>query len=596
MSRIRRSATALLVFMAAALLSAPVGVFGAENAAGQPAEEETTKAIYEEEEGQELITDTEEPSEGKQKDDLTAMAEEAVVPEKEIASDENTAPDEDVVSDADTAPDEDVVSEAETAPDEDIVSDAETAPENPVPPESSDDVENAIAPQITGGPEESADDSEEVTIEEKSEENVEEIAVTTCAAGNAVVNTSAALTQNGWRTEKEERFYYINGKKTTGIRYINGKKYVFGASGALVRNGWVTVGSRRVHTDKNGCLQTGWKTICGRRYYLSPKTGAMKKGLVTIKGKKYYFTVSGKLRKNGKVQVGKNIYKSDRKGILTKIGTAKLKKGWKKEEGARFYYVRGKRVTGVRKIKGKNYLFDPDGRLAKNRWVTIKGKTYYADKKGRPGTGLQKIGDKYYLFGKNGVKQTGRKNFGGKTYYFDPAGVMRTGMVKEASGTYCYGSDGALVTDREIVIDGTKYVLDSTGKITAVKRTVHHNAEGHPEWVKTGTDWIVSDEAWDEPVYELMYSCTYWAQGEEECGFMDRDDDVVAYHVASVHGRNAYINHLGSRDIPSWASIYVQTGTIHHPAGEKKAVDRYEKVYVEDSPAWDEEVIDFWTE
>ena len=72
---------------------------------------------------------------------------------------------------------------------------------------------------------------------------------------------------------------------------------------------------------------------------------------------------------------------------------------------------------------------------------------------------------------------------------------------------------------------------------------------------------------------------------------MDKDEDVVHHHVVTVHGRTAYIYHDGSESFPSWGSKYAQTDTIHHPAGDKKQVDNWKEVFVEDKPAWDEEVI-----
>lgn len=76
----------------------------------------------------------------------------------------------------------------------------------------------------------------------------------------------------GWISADGKYSYYVNGKKTTGWKIINAKKYYF---------------------DEDGIRQTGWIQVDGYTYYL--KSCVMQTGWKTIKGKTYYFAMDGKM-------------------------------------------------------------------------------------------------------------------------------------------------------------------------------------------------------------------------------------------------------------------------------------------------------------
>ncbi len=88
---------------------------------------------------------------------------------------------------------------------------------------------------------------------------------------------------------------------------------------------------------------------------------------------------------------------------------AAAKKGWKKENGKKYYVnAAGKHKTG---------------------WFSYKGKKYYLDPKadGAAAAGLKKIGGKYYCFNKKGEMLTDRRAYPvGKSHYvIDSKGVAR---------------------------------------------------------------------------------------------------------------------------------------------------------------------------
>lgn len=99
----------------------------------------------------------------------------------------------------------------------------------------------------------------------------------------------------------------------------------------------------------------------------------------------------------------------------------------------------------------------------KNKWVKIKGKYYYFDKKGYRKTGwLTYKGNKYYL-NKKGVRVTGFKTIKNKKYYFSKKGVMIKGWLK-SKGNYYYANSKGVIQKGLKQIDNHVYYFDINGK------------------------------------------------------------------------------------------------------------------------------------
>lgn len=58
--------------------------------------------------------------------------------------------------------------------------------------------------------------------------------------------------------------------------------------------------------------------------------------------------------------------------------SSETKNGWKTESGYKYYYINGKKQTGLKTIKKKLYYFDSKGRLTVSRHGIKIGKNYYA--------------------------------------------------------------------------------------------------------------------------------------------------------------------------------------------------------------------------
>ena len=270
--------------------------------------------------------------------------------------------------------------------------------------------------------------------------------------------------KNGWVTEKGKTYYYENGKRHTGMLYLDeGTYYMSYDDGHLITGYAVDFYTERragyyfSPTAKNGAhagyMVTGWVSADGNtRYFLTEKdkpdedsiyyqrTGTLVRGWYTINGFKYYFG-----------EEGEDLYDQDEAHYNDKI------------------VLGGIQATGWRKIGGKTYYFWPSTKNGHYKgvmvtgWQTINGYKYYFGKDGVQRTGFQTVGGKKYYFfpktsGKN-YKGTMAKNWqtiDGKTYYFGSNGVMRTGWQTINGWKYYFGTNGA-ETKGFKTIDGKKY-------------------------------------------------------------------------------------------------------------------------------------------
>lgn len=144
----------------------------------------------------------------------------------------------------------------------------------------------------------------------------------------------------------------------------------------------------------------------------------------------------------------------------------------------------------VKNSKGYRYRYTSNGKYAKNRWLCIKGKIYYVNKKNYRVTGLKKYRQNYYYLNARGVLSFGWRTVSGKTYYFSSTtGAAQIGWADIGNARYyfdkkgvmqtscwvddCYlGADGIMA--RSTVVDG--YYVDADGKRTEVKLE-----DGQPE-------------------------------------------------------------------------------------------------------------------
>lgn len=234
---------------------------------------------------------------------------------------------------------------------------------------------------------------------------------------------------------------------------------------------------------------------------------------------------------NGRKKTGRRAYRSSLLAALALIlGFVMINTGIKadaakakfvKKAGRTYYYdAKGRKATGLKKIKGKWYYFSKKGVRYQKGWQTIKGKKYYFSKKnGAAYTGLKKISGKLYLFAKDGKRygsglitysgktyyvkggnvQTGWRNLKGNRYYFsDRNGAALTGWQTVAGKEYCFDDRGGMQKGKWI---GDKYV-GAKGYVTKEK--------GEEEGQTPGFQFPEKPEpVVEEQPFELFYNETY---------------------------------------------------------------------------------------
>ena len=90
--------------------------------------------------------------------------------------------------------------------------------------------------------------------------------------------SKGSSSKNGWETDsKGNKYYYENGKKVTGEKYISGYWYLFKETTGEMITGWYDFPNKKVYYDSSGRMVKGEKTINGKTYYFDQATGAMVK-------------------------------------------------------------------------------------------------------------------------------------------------------------------------------------------------------------------------------------------------------------------------------------------------------------------------------
>lgn len=116
------------------------------------------------------------------------------------------------------------------------------------------------------------------------------------------------------------------------------------------------------------------------------------------------------------------------------------------------------------KIKGKYYYFNKKG-YRKTGWLTYKGKRYYLNKNGVRVTGMKTISKKKYYFSKKGVMITGWIKYKNQYYYADSKGVIQKGLKQINNQIYYFDTNGKRVAGANIVLGNMTYYFANNGTL-----------------------------------------------------------------------------------------------------------------------------------
>ena len=271
-------------------------------------------------------------------------------------------------------------------------------------------------------------------------------------------NADGSLRVNTWGYDGTYWHYYgADGQMyQSGLYEIAGVKYYF-TDGNMVTSDIVKVNNQIYVADANGYLtsapKTGW-ILAGSDYYYV-KNGTLLSGypaIEKINGAYYAFDYNGKMYANGEYQGYRSATCRARAD-----GSLYVSQWYQAVNGNWYYYGEdANRVTGMVKINGVSYLFNPDGILKINGVVQSSGKYYLADENGicvqTPGWVLK----------------------GGIWYYVQSDGSLYQGILK--AGGYTYYMNPRMVTNSEWeVIDGIPYTIDASGHVSMVRDGFYNN-------------------------------------------------------------------------------------------------------------------------
>lgn len=277
--------------------------------------------------------------------------------------------------------------------------------------------------------------------------------------------TKAKRTKVGKADAKSVVSYYgLEKKIIKGSFKKEGNATYYKTSDNKKVTGWVKDDGVWYYFDKeDGKMHSGFLTEGQDTFYLSPSTGEMVVGWFTVDGAKYLAKGNGTLVKGGVHSDGRYSY------VFAQDGK-QLKKGFRTLNGATYYLDSKRRaVSGVKKISGKYYGFDPETCQMLYGHQQINGKYYYFD----PNTGVaakKKIvtidEDKYY-FDSKGVRQTGMISYKGSKYYFNKqSGKMQTGWRKINNRYYYFSKTNGKMQKNKWI---GKYYVNSKGVRTKKK-------------------------------------------------------------------------------------------------------------------------------
>ncbi|MCR5149099.1 MAG: hypothetical protein K6C35_09070 [Eubacterium sp.] len=289
-------------------------------------------------------------------------------------------------------------------------------------------------------------------------------------------NGDGTVFTGGLKKIDTDNWYYFksSGYAATGgfFKGADGKYYYAYADGRLKHNGWTTVGGRKYYLSKsNAACLTGLKSVGGYDYYFADN-GVLQTNyyLKTKDGKQYYF------KANGRSVTGIASYtnSSGVKVLSYFNGDGTIAKETFKESDGKLYYLKSNgyaQVGNLFKLENgssiKFYLAYKNGVICRDGLTWYQGELYCFHKKhGAALTGVQKIGNNYYVFSSTGTAfRNTVRNVGDLKFKLDENGVSVKGFIESGTSLHFLNGDGTLKKDCIFKYLGKTYISSSTGVI-----------------------------------------------------------------------------------------------------------------------------------
>lgn len=309
-----------------------------------------------------------------------------------------------------------------------------------------------------------------------------------------------------WVQRSGNRYYEnAKGKKTTGLKTIDGDIYYFDENGQM-QTGWQLVNGRKYCFDELGCAMVGWVTGSDNTYYFC-EAGYALTGMQTLESEIFFFDAEGVLKRgvhavNGKVYSFSGSQSEAVAGwveVKTPAGGSVSTTSASSEKY--FFGKDGIALTGLQLLEGKTYIFDGTSAKMLTGWQELDGKLYYLGTDGVAAGScwLQHEEGMVYL-GADGAALTGLQTIGGQLYAFSDKGFRLSGWVSLAEGRYCFEGENDTVlkntwmTDRE-----DKVYLGGDGRACTglVELPIEEDAQTKAFYLFDGNGVLMTGKQWD---------------------------------------------------------------------------------------------------
>ena len=173
---------------------------------------------------------------------------------------------------------------------------------------------------------------------------------------------------------------------------------------------------------------------------------------------------------------------------------------WKKD-GGKWFYLDDDGDMAVDQWVEDEYYVAEDGHMLTNEWI----KTLSDEDQDEP----EDDGEHWYYFGSKGKRTTGSKKINGKNYYFDTDGKMYHGWHNEGTNVYYLGDedDGARTNSSWLWLAAPD--VDDSDESAAANALNHSNADADPcdeeGWYWFGSDGKMYKEAGQKKINGRYY-------------------------------------------------------------------------------------------
>lgn len=270
-------------------------------------------------------------------------------------------------------------------------------------------------------------------------------------------STQSSAVTNGWNSAKD--MYYLDGKKVTGQKYIDGYWYYFSETTGKMIHGWKYITDQKKtvwYGQETGRMLYGEVRIDGYWFYLNDVTGARTYGWKKIPGKNItvYYNDAGRKLFGMQTIGGKTYYLHDETGNKI-IGFAPV------DSKGHYAYTSSQGIvyTGQYTVNGNNYYFSEKTGHSIQGWLYIPTE------------------DKIVYYDNTSKRVSGTVTIDGKNYNFDAAsGALRniqdldksviSKAIASASAISRTGRYGIVTKNNKkyVVIAGKEYESQNTDK------------------------------------------------------------------------------------------------------------------------------------